>query len=326
MSSSSRFSPRFTDLDYGITAIDTEYIRPLMDASHLLVHGGRAAFIDTGTAHCVPSLLEVLDLKGIDRADVDYVFLTHVHLDHAGGAGELMQYLPNAAAVIHPRGAHHMAEPDKLIAGTIAVYGEKTYRALYKEIVPIDANRIIVVEDGDELELSGRRFDFIHTRGHANHHYCVIDPEANGIFSGDSFGLSYRELDTPRGEFILPTTTPVHFDADAAHEAIDRLLGFKPQAIYLTHYSRVTELERLGRDMHESLDAFVALARTYAQSDERTENMQAAMRESLWRRLDEHGFPADEDRRQAILGKDIELNVMGLEVWLDRQADSSGRS
>ncbi len=326
MSSSSRIKPRFTDLDYGITAIDTEYVRPLMDASHLLVHGGRAAFIDTGTAHCVPDLLEVLDLKGIDRADVDYVFLTHVHLDHAGGAGELMQHLPNATAVLHPRGACHMAEPEKLIAGTIAVYGEKTYRALYKEIVPIDANRIVVVEDGDSLELGGRRFDFIHTRGHANHHYCVIDPEASGIFSGDSFGVSYRELDTPRGEFIFPTTTPVHFDPDAAHEAIERLLGYKPQAIYLTHYSRVIELERLGRDMHESLDAFVALARTYAKSDERRKNIQSAMREFLWRRLDEHGFPTDEDRRQAIVGKDIELNTMGLEVWLDRQADSSGRS
>ncbi len=326
MSSSSRISPRFTDLDYGITAIDTEYVRPLMDASHLLVHGGKAAFIDTGTAHCVPDLLEVLERKGIDRADVEYVFLTHVHLDHAGGAGELMQFLPNATAVLHPRGARHMAEPEKLTAGTIAVYGEKTFRALYKEIVPIDADRIAIVEDGDTRELNGRRFEFIHTRGHANHHYCVVDPEANGIFSGDSFGLSYRELDTPRGEFIFPTTTPVHFDPDAAHEAVDRLLSYNPEAIYLTHYSRVTELERLGRDMHESLDAFVALARKYSESDKRTQNLQSAMREFLWRRLDEHGFPADEARRQAIVGKDIELNTMGLEVWLDRQADSSDRS
>ena len=103
-----------TQLDDGITAIDTEYARPLQDASHLIVEDGRAAFVDTGTNDSVPLLIDALHQRNLDVADVDFVFLTHIHLDHAGGAGLLMQALPKARCVVHPRGALHMADPAKL--------------------------------------------------------------------------------------------------------------------------------------------------------------------------------------------------------------------
>ena len=137
-----------TVLDHGIVAVDTEYARPLQDASHLIIEGGRAAFVDTGVNNSVSMLLDALRKNDLDAGDVDYLFLTHIHLDHAGGAGLLMQKLPNARCVIHPRGAPHMIDPAKLMAGTIAVYGEAETAKLYGEVLPIDAARIDVAEDG----------------------------------------------------------------------------------------------------------------------------------------------------------------------------------
>src|SRR3984957_1217959 len=133
MSTTSR--PRLTRYAHGITAVDVEYIRPGAAAAHIIEHGQRAAFVDTGTTHSVPYLLAALEELGIERAAVDFVFLTHVHLDHAGGAGALMQALPNARAVLHPRGAAHLIDPAELLRASIDVYGEAVYRRLYGEIV-----------------------------------------------------------------------------------------------------------------------------------------------------------------------------------------------
>ncbi|HEV7713950.1 MAG TPA: MBL fold metallo-hydrolase, partial [Steroidobacteraceae bacterium] len=135
---------KLTRHPHGITAVDTEYVRPGLAASHIIEARGRAAFVDVGTTHSVPYLLAALDVLGVARSAVDYVFLTHVHLDHAGGAGRLMQELPNAQAVLHPRGSPHLVEPEKLIAASKTVYGEELYRRLYGDIVPIPAERVIV--------------------------------------------------------------------------------------------------------------------------------------------------------------------------------------
>ena len=302
-----------------ITAIDTGVLRPRFDASHLLRTGDHAAFVDTGTNASTPRLLAALEAKGVDPARVDYVLLTHVHLDHAGGAGSLMRALPNAMAILHPRGAPHMIDPGKLIAGSIAVYGEAEFRRTYGDIIPIPAERIRTVADGERIRLGDRTLEFLHTPGHALHHYCILDRDARAIFSGDTFGVSYREFDTPGGEFIFPTTTPVQFDPVAAHASIERLMSHAPDAIYLTHYSRVRNLDRLARDMHECLDGFVRLAEDCADAEQRTQSMRLRMAELLNARLDAHGFPRDERVRRALLDADIALNVHGLEVWLHRR-------
>lgn len=306
-------------------AIDTDYVRPLMDASHLVVGDGRAAFVDTGTTHSVPNLLAALDEKGLDREAVDYVLLTHIHLDHAGGAGALMRELPNATAVVHPRGAAHMVAPEKLIAGTRAVYGDEIYAQLYGEILPIDEGRVRTVEDGERLMIGDRPLEFIHTPGHALHHYCIVDLDFDGIFSGDTFGVSYRETDTAKGEFIIPTTTPTHFDPVAAHRSIDRIMGYAPRAIYLTHYSRVTDLDRLADDLHDALDEHVAIAKRYADDVDRVAKMQQAIFESIDRRLDAHGYEPDADARAAVFQADVMLNAQGLDAWLRRLEKERGR-
>ena len=308
-----------TELTHGISAIDTDYVRPLLDASHLIVQQGRAAFVDTGTNHSVALLLDALARNDLDVGNVDYVFLTHVHLDHAGGAGLLMRQLPKATAVLHPRGAPHMIDPAKLIKGTQAVYGAQRFAAMYGDIEAIASERIAVASDEQEFDLAGRTLRCLFTEGHARHHYCLADPASRGVFTGDSFGVSYRELDTAAGEFIFPTTTPVHFDPPEAHKAIDRVMAEQPEHLYLTHYSRVSNLPRLASDMHQRLDDFVEIATRLANEPDRTAAMHRTMFHYLKNALRTHGFHADDDRLHALLDMDIELNTMGMEYWLDHR-------
>ncbi|MCO4810449.1 MAG: MBL fold metallo-hydrolase [Gammaproteobacteria bacterium] len=311
-------------LDDGIIAIDTEYLRPLQDASHLIIEGGRGAFVDTGTNASVPLLLDGLRQQNLDVGDIDFVFLTHIHLDHAGGAGLLMQKLPNARCVIHPRGAPHMVNPERLIAGTIGVYGEQRTREMYGDIVPIDESRVLVADDADGFDLNGRTMQALHTEGHARHHYVLNDPASRGVFTGDSFGISYRECDTVNGEFIYPTTTPASFDPDEAHRSVDRIMDCNPEQLYLTHYSRVRELDRLAAEMHAGIDAYVAMALAHQGEPNRGARIQQAMDDYLSGRLVEHGFTGERDAIWSLLEVDIVLNAQGLVSWLERMEKHHG--
>lgn len=303
----------------GVTAIDTLYIRPQLDAAHLIVHRGRAAFVDTGTAHSVPGLLAALTSQGLAPADVEYVFLTHVHLDHAGGAGQLMRALPNARAVLHPRGAPHMLDPTALIAGAIDVYGEVAYRRLYGEILPIAAERVIVTEDCQRLALAGREFEFLHTPGHAMHHQAVRDLATDCVFTGDTFGISYREFDVAGRAFIFPTTTPTQFDPQQLLASIARVTAAEPAALYLTHYSRVTDVPRLAAQLTELVNAFARIARASAGATDRAARIRAEMRELMFSELRAHGCRQSDSQLDDLLAGDLDLNSAGLVSWLARQ-------
>lgn len=314
-------SPYTTYFGHGITAIDTDYVRPRLDASHVILRGGRAAFVDTGTTHSVPSLLMGLLIAGARPEQVDYVFLTHIHLDHAGGAGELMQHLPKAKAVVHPRGAGHLAHPEKLIEGTKAVYGEAEFQRLYGEIPGIPAERIIQATDGMRLKLGESELELIHTPGHALHHYCIVDRESDSVFTGDTFGISYRIFDSAKGPLIFPATTPVHFDPEQAHASLDRIMSYKPKSVFLTHYSRVGNPELLVKDMHEGIDAHVRIAesvRDDAVGAPRLAKMKQKLHAYLLQRVREHGCTLDQPTVDLWLEMDVELNAKGLSVWLDR--------
>jgi glyoxylase-like metal-dependent hydrolase (beta-lactamase superfamily II) len=311
---------RTTDFERGITAIDTGYHRPYFDASHLIVDAGRAVFVDTGTTHSVPLLMAALKRKGLAPKDVDCVLLTHVHLDHAGGAGELMRLLPNAICIVHPRGARHMIDPEKLVAGTRAVYGDEAFERLYGEVPGIPPERVRESTDGMEVRLGNRSLTLFDTPGHAKHHYCIHDSASRSVFTGDTFGVSYRELDTAKGAFILPATTPVQFDPEAYHDSIDRILSWKPEACFLTHYSRVAELDRLAADLHEEIEHFVEITVSCAESDDRSSDIEERLFEHQVKRLADHGVPDPEKAAEEVLGMDLELDARGLAIWLEKNA------
>jgi hydroxyacylglutathione hydrolase len=308
--------------DNGIHAIDAEYVRPMLDAVHLVIHEGRAAFVETGTSRSVPQLLAALESLGLSRDAVDWVFITHVHLDHAGGAGQLMQVLPNAKAVLHPRGAPHMIDPRKLVDASIAVYGIDAFTELYGEIVPIASERVVSTEPGQLFSLAGRDFEILHTPGHAMHHQVFFDHHAKAVFTGDTFGLSYREFDVDGRAFAFPTTTPTQFDPDQLIDSIHRILALQPRAAYFTHYGEVRDLPRLAVALERMTRAFAEAAKDEAGKIE----TESQLRDRLLHRISQilrvelqaHGCAMTTQRIDELLGLDIGLNVDGLIAWLAR--------
>lgn len=311
-------SPKLLHHPDGITAVDTEYLQPGHAASHIIQDAGRAAFVDVGTNYSVPHLLAGLEALGIAREAVDYVFLTHVHLDHVGGAGLLMRELPKARAVLHPRGAPHVIDPEKLIAGSKVVYGEERFQKLYGDLLPIPAARVDAAQDGQRFRLGGRELELIHTPGHALHHYAVVDSAHASIFPGDTFGISYRETDSPHGAFITPTTSPTQFDPEQLIASIERMAAYAPKAMYLMHFSRVTDVPRLAEMLKVQIRAIVHIAQRHAAAQDRYTAIRADMLD-LWLGLaHEHGVPLSDAQIATVLRGDLDLNTQGLLVWLDR--------
>lgn len=303
-----------------VRVIDTGFHRPRFDAAYLLSDAGRAAFVDCGLNSSVPHLLDALQQAGLQPAAVDWLVLTHVHLDHAGGAGELIAQLPNARLLVHPRGARHMIDPTALVAGATAVYGADEVQRTYGSLRPVAAERVVEAPDGFEFEVGALRLRCLDAPGHARHHIVVHHPAEQAFFTGDTFGLSYRELDGPRGPFILPTTTPVQFEPEALKASIARMLAAAPKRMYLTHFGPVEAVETLAEALVEQIDAMVALARRHA--DLAPEPRHAALVEGLAalyvQRALGHAVPLPVERIRTLLHMDIELNAQGLGVWLGR--------
>lgn len=312
--------PPVIEYDYGISCIDTLQERPGLACCYLVRRGDDYAFVEAGTSPGVPRLLALLDARGIARERVRYVIPTHVHLDHAGGVGLLMRELPAAQLVAHPRGARHLIDPSKLIAGATAVYGADAVKAMYGEILPVPEARVIVADDGFTLRLGDSELLFVDAPGHARHHFCIWDAASRGFFTGDTFGLSYREFDGPEGPFLMPTTTPVQFEPDAWLQTIERFLSFAPQRMYLTHFGCVGDVARLADELRAGLQRYQELAQRYAQAPDRHAKLVGALTADALAQLERLRCPLDEARSRTLLAFDMELNAQGLEVWLDRAA------
>ncbi len=306
--------------NHDITLIDTGYVRPKLCAAYLLQESGRAALVDCGTATCAQRVLDALDAAGVAREAVDWLLVTHVHLDHAGAAGPLIRALPNARLVVHPRGAPHMIDPTRLIAGARAVYGDAAFDRDHAGMLPVPEDRVVVADDGHVVDLAGRPLLCVDTPGHARHHYSVWDARSRSWFAGDTFGISYCEFDNGNGAFIVPTTSPVQFDPQQLHDSIDRLLARAPASIRIAHYGEVTECARLAADLHAQIDAMVAIAQAAQQEPDREARIADGLRTLYTARAQAHGIDDAAARVDDILGGDIALNAQGLCAWLDRIA------
>jgi Zn-dependent hydrolases, including glyoxylases len=299
------------DYGNGIYGVDSGYERDELAIVYIIRDGGRTGIVDTAHNGSLAPLREAMAELSIAPDEIDYVLLTHVHLDHAGGAGRYMQEFPNAKLVVHARGARHMINPEKLMAGVREVYGPEETERMYGELVPVPEDRVIQPQDGEEIRLGGRTLVCLDTPGHAKHHLAYFDKSANAVFAGDTFGISYPNVGQPGREAIVPTTSPVQFDPEAMKASIDRIVALQPDAVFLTHFGPVKNIAQAAQDLHRQIDAYVALAEEVrgdgAQLRKRVLDIFREERRAQAWTISESDVPR-------VFQMEIELNAQGLEV------------
>ena len=299
-----------------IHTIDTNYLgRAEFAAAYLIVEGNRAAFVDNNTNAAVPTLLAVLEAHGLSPGQVEFLIITHVHLDHAGGTSALARACPNATVIAHPRAAPHVIDPSKLVASASSVYGESEFKRLYGTIDPVASERVRMMDDEETLSFGSRELRFLHTRGHANHHFCIADSASGAIFTGDAFGLVYPALQG-EGTFAFPSTSPTDFEPELAREAVRRLVNEQPNCLYPTHYGAVTDIETAAGQLVRHLDFAERLRDEAEASDLPDDDLEAfcrpRLRDYFAGLLDGRGSLGRDPATWSLLELDIDLNAQGI--------------
>ncbi len=299
----------------GISVIDSEYYSKDFAAIYLLKQKNKVAIIETGTNYSVPLIKGALANIGLSFSDVSYIIPTHVHLDHAGGAGLLMKQCQNATLVVHPRGARHLIDPSKLVAGAKAVYGEEKFKEYYGEIIPIDSERVIEADDNFILDFDGRELKFIDTPGHAKHHFCIWDKDTKSMFTGDTFGISYRDLDMDSEVYIFPSTSPVQFDPDALIKSINRIMEFRPERVCLTHFSAIRPTQEIADQLIDGIHFVSNLTKKYISHKDAESIIFNEMMSYFLNGLGKIGNQ-DKDYCTERIELDVKINTQGLIYWL----------
>ena len=243
----------------GIITIDGYYVVPKRAAVYLVVDDDEAAFIDNATRHSVPLLLKALANAGISPDQVRYLIVTHVHLDHCGGTAELAKHCPNATILAHPRATRHIIDPTKLVEAARPIYGDQYFEQVFGVIEPVAAERVQELGDGETRGLGNRSFAFLHTPGHAKHHLSVHDRKANVVFSGDAFGLAHLALQHGARPYLGYVASPPDYTAEEAKESVRRILECNAEAVYVTHFGKVTGLKDAADQLYRTLDKYAVL-------------------------------------------------------------------
>lgn len=267
--------------------------------------------VETGPSPSVKHVKDGLQTLGFSLDQVKYIIVTHIHLDHAGGVGLLLQDCPNAQVIVHARGARHLADPARLIAGAKAVYGDK-FSELFDPILPVPEDRLLIKGEGDTLKIgSACTLEFLDTPGHAKHHFSIYDPVSNGLFTGDTVGVRYSQLIRDGVQLYLPSTSPNQFDPEAMQHAIDRMLAMKLDAIYYGHYGMTAEPEQALRQVSEWLTVFMEEAQTVVAEEGGPELLAERLLKRVKNYLKEQGV-ADDHKEMVIIKLDMEVSAMGI--------------
>jgi glyoxylase-like metal-dependent hydrolase (beta-lactamase superfamily II) len=296
---------------------------PRFTACYLRVAGDECAFIEAHTAHALPRLLATLAAHGKKPEDVRWVVVTHAHLDHAAGASALLAACPRATLLAHPRAAKNLIDPERLVQGATAVYGEARFRDLYGSLTPIPKERVRALADGESFELGGARLTVWHTAGHAYHHFVVDDPALETVFTGDTFGLVYPALQT-FGRFAIPSTSPTGFNAVEAHKSIDKVLSLGERFVCPTHFDGYADAEGIAAQVRRFVDRAEQWVVEASLGDDPVNVMQTKLEDS-WRRAIAEEAPRFGAEENALLALDVEINAQGLAYVADaRRAERRG--
>lgn len=299
------------------TVIDCEYLYPQVACSFLLQSscGSRAAIIETNTNHAVPRIVDAVKKAGFAKDAVQYIIVTHVHLDHAGGAAALLKHYPDALLVAHPRAARHLIDPSRLVASAKSVYGEQAFTSMYGTIEPAAKERVIIPEDNSSIPFGSGELQFLYTRGHANHHFVVVDYHTSTVFTGDSFGLAYPALQVGSYPLLFASSSPTDFDPDAAVESVHKIVETGVRQAGLTHFGLWQDMAQGSRQMLHSLSALKEIlndARKFSGSEnELIEFCISRVREFLTSELEKRGIQITE-KIEKLIKMDTELNGQGI--------------
>jgi glyoxylase-like metal-dependent hydrolase (beta-lactamase superfamily II) len=312
-----------TQLDFNITQLDTGLMGPNIVACYLIEGkndegNSEYAIIETGNYETTTHLINYFKQQNISKNSIRYIIPTHVHLDHAGGASSLMEALPDAKLVMHPKGARHMIDPSKLIAGATAVYGEVFFKKMYGEIKPVPEHRVIIAEDNTTLSIGNRELLFRDTPGHANHHFCIWDKTSQGWFTGDTFGLAYPSLNTDKGHFMFPTTSPVQFDPKRLISSIDLLMSQQPKYMYLTHFGRIKVNQSMSSSLVQQINSYVEIIESVSEDERTAEHLETLLTDYTTKLLVKHGCELSSEDMNKALRLDLKLNSQGLVIWYER--------
>jgi glyoxylase-like metal-dependent hydrolase (beta-lactamase superfamily II) len=271
-----------------------------------LINGDAPVLIETGSQSSVPTLLEALAGLGVDAGELAGVAVTHIHLDHAGGVGDVARAFPTATVYVHAKGARHLVDPARLVNSAAKVYGP-LLDSLYGRLDPTPAERIHVLEDGEKLEVSpGRVLTTVDSPGHAKHHLALHDSVSGVLFAGDAVGVRL-----PDAGVLRPSTPPPDFDLDQALHSLQRFAARRPTGLALAHYGLVPDPEAVLAEADETLRRWAAVAEK-AWRDNR--DIAAALEEAF--ATDLSGVePAQREKLDTLNG--VHSNAAGFRRWLD---------
>ena len=268
-----------------------------------LVEGPEPVLVETGSQTSVPVVLQALADLGLGAGDLAGIVVTHIHLDHAGGVGDLARAFPDATVHVHPVGARHLVDPSRLIASAARVFGD-TLDTLYGRLDPTPEERIRPLDDGVEIRVGpGRVLTAVHSPGHAHHHLALHDSESGVLFTGDAAGVRLPDVGVLR-----PATPPPEFDLDLAVRSLHTFAERRPSALALAHYGI------LDGDPDEILGRAEDALREWA-----------AVAEAAWQRGDDvaaalaASFGGDPSETMSILNG-VHSNAAGLKRWLEKRA------
>ncbi len=244
-----------------VTLIDNELYAIPKWGSVYLINEEKKALVDTGPTTSVNAVLDGIKKAGIAPEDISYIILTHIHLDHAGGAGKLIKYMPRAQVIVHDKGARHLVDPEKLVKSFASNMGERMMQKT-GPVTPIDKEKIISVSGGEVFQLGERQsLRVLHMPGHAPHQLCILESRNNGLFSGDAIGISVAE-----GKVLMPATPPPAFDFELYITSLQRLMELKAKLIYFGHFGATDKVREDLQTVMDKLKAWNALiSRTFAE-------------------------------------------------------------
>lgn len=248
------------DLGNDIFAVDSMYVRPAFAAVYVVRGRGGSAVVETSWSGSAPILMESLGELGIAPEEIDCVFITHVHLDHAGGAGAYADLLPNARFVVHPRGERHLIDPSRLVAAAKAVYGPERFTEMHGEVISTPKERVISPTDAQAIAFGGRTMICLDTPGHCRHHFSYLLKDDSSIFTGDVFGMMTTGMRSPSHDGVIVSTSPTQFDPDAMLASISRIVSLAPRRALLTHFGAIDRVSEAAEDMRRELRHHIAIA------------------------------------------------------------------